>query len=135
MRPDAELHPLTLRFRSSEQEASYARAFVAERRGYLRVGVVLLVALYAAFGALDHAVFPEARATLHVIRYGVALPLMLVSTPFVLSRRLERVFQARAQQILFYLGFVATGGILAMGAATAPRASPQQLLVDRKSVV
>lgn len=129
MSVDSSMNAITLRFRSAELEARYRRAFVAERRGYLRVGIVLLSVLYAVFGLVDHAVFPESRATLHLIRYGIVLPLMLIPSPIVLWPRFEAVFQARVQEILFYVGFVATAGILAMGATTTRTATQQQLLI------
>lgn len=121
--------PVSLRFVDDGLEAEYRRSFARERRGQLGLGVVLLGILWALFGIVDHAVFVRHFTLLAWLRYGVFLPLMLVSWPVFLSPKLSSFFERRAQEVLLYLGAVATAGILAMGAATTVDSGSREILV------
>jgi class 3 adenylate cyclase len=103
----------------------YARA----RRKYLQVGVVLLGVLYAAFGIIDARFFGDQFRVLALVRYGVVVPLMLAVWPVVLLDRYRELAERRVQEILLWLGVVATGGILAMAVFMIPHSNVQQVMV------
>lgn len=122
-------HPITLSFADPALESEFWTAFARARRAYLQVGVVLLGVLYAAFGLVDLNVYGDQVRTLFIVRYGVAIPLMLLVWPLVLLEQYREISARRVQEILLWLGVVATGGILTMAALTTPHATPKQLTV------
>jgi adenylate cyclase len=122
-------HPLTLSFDDPSLEREFWIAFARSRRRYLQTGVVLLGILYAAFGIVDANLFGDQIRTLVIVRYGFAMPLMLLAWPLVLLERYRELSERRVQEILLWLGVVATCGILAMGGLTMSHANLQQTMV------
>ncbi len=124
-----DLHPLTLSFRDADLEREFWRSSVDTRRTSMQVGTVVLGVLYAVFGLVDSRVFGEQFPLLAWLRYGVFIPLMLAAWPVVLLPRFRAFMERRSQEVLLWLGVVATSGILVMGAFIAPHATVQGVLV------
>lgn len=122
-------HPLTLSFADPVLESEFWSAFARARRTYLQTGIVLLGVLYAAFGLIDASFFGAELRLLAIVRYGVAVPLMLLVWPLVLLDRYRELSERRGQEILLWLGVVATGGILVMTSLVLPHANLQQLML------
>jgi hypothetical protein len=87
------IHWLTLRFSDPEVERDFqadrAPGALANGRISFAVGIVL----YAAFGALDPHIIPEAVGVAWIVRYAVVIPLaaLLIGSSFLpgVARRLE----------------------------------------------
>ena len=122
-------HPLTLSFADPALESEFWIAVARARRTYLQVGIILLGVLYAAFGIIDASFFGAQFRMLAIVRYGVAVPLMLVVWPLVLLDRYRELSERRVQEILLWLGVVATGGILVMTGLMIPHANLKQVML------
>lgn len=126
--PMPPMHPVTLHFLDEGRERAFWRSFARARRRYMRMGLVLLGVLYAAFGVVDAVAFPEHFRSLAVTR-AVVLVLMLAAWPVVLADRFRDLYERRMQEILLWVGVVSTGGILAMGAQVSQRATLLETIV------
>jgi len=122
-------HPLTLSFADPALESEFWIAIARARRTYLQAGIVLLGVLYAAFGIIDASFFGAQFRSLAIVRYGVAVPLMLAVWPVVLLDRYRELSERRVQEILLWLGVVATGGILVMTGLMIPHANLKQVML------
>ena len=128
-----DIHPLTLSFRDPALEQEYLRGSASTRRASIQVGTVVLGVLYAVFGVVDLGVYGDLFPLLAGLRYGVFVPLMLLAWPVVLLPRFRDLLERRSQEVLLWLGVVATSGILVMGALIARTATPQLLQPHRLS--
>ncbi len=69
-----------------------------------RWGVGLGVSLYAAYGLLDVLAFPDARTPLWTIRYGIALPVLLLCFAALYRVRREVVLQVCLSTVVVAAG-------------------------------
>lgn len=113
--PAPELHWLTLRFPGAALEREFRREQAAKSLAPFRASVLVGVALYAAFGALDPFIIPEAQRVAWIVRFGVVCPLALAGLALSFTRR----FPALLQPVGALLGLVAGAGIVVMIAAAS----------------
>ena len=93
-----ELRPLSLRFRDRTIEQTFQAAYFRDNLSYVRLAHVLGVALWAVFAVLARFLLDEGEGTADlVLRFGVAIPFVLVS----LGLTYARWYPNRWQQILF----------------------------------
>ena len=128
-RPSGAAIRWTLRFDDAAVEAEFQAELARARRRELQLGAVVLVVLYAAFGALDVRLYPESASSLLALRFGVAIPLMTFALPLLFLERYREIFERRLQEILLYLGVVATGGVVAMGTCVHREITLTQVIV------
>jgi hypothetical protein len=108
--PAVEPHWLTLRFPDGVLEQEFRREQAAKSLVPFRTSVLVGVLLYAAFGALDPFIIPEARRTAWAIRFLVVCPLGLAS----IGLSFTRGFAALLQPVAAVVGIVAGAGIAIM---------------------
>ena len=109
---------LTLAFRG-DVEREYRERHVVETLPAVRVGLLLALVLYAAFGVLDLWVAPGQHVALWLIRYAVACPILLGCFLFTFSPR----FRRHRELALAATMAAAVGGVLAMTALIPPPGS------------
>ncbi len=113
---EAEIRWLTLRFSREDLEQEFRRDYAARFLPQHRAGLLLGLLLYAAFGALDPYVIPEAARFAWYVRYAAICPLLLLA--LVLSR--APWFARAAQPVLAGVGFLAGVGIIGMIIRSVP---------------
>lgn len=119
LRFETELRPLTLRFSDAAVEAEFLADYARRFLSHMRTALLLGLALYAAFGALDPYLIPDTTRFAWTLRYAVVCPLFLVG---YLASGLAG-FRRVAQPVVSGLSFVAGVGIVAMIARAAPPGS------------
>src|SRR3984957_16578655 len=78
-RPDqAQIHPLTLRFRDPDLEAGFRAARAGANLRQLRVSLLIAAALNIGFAPLDYLVLTQNVFTALIIRVPIATALFLV---------------------------------------------------------
>jgi len=107
---ETEIHWLSLRFSQEDVERDFRLDYGARFLPQHRAGLLLALALYAAFGALDPHVIPEAAGFAWTVRYAVVCPALLLA--FLLSY--APGFGRAAQPLLAGVGFLAGVGIIGM---------------------
>lgn len=118
MTPDPRyaVHPVHLSFADPEVERAFWQRFARGLRRYFQVGAILLPILFASFGPFDAVVAPDRVGTLWAIRFGFAVPgLVLCALLFVL-KRFEPLIERALQEVILLVAFFALGGLLAIGA-------------------
>ncbi len=108
--PVAEPRWLTLRFPDAGLEQEFRREHAASSLVPFRASLLVGIALYAAFGALDPFVIPEAHRAAWIVRFLVVCPLALAG----LGLSFTRGFASLLQPVGAVLGLVAGAGIVAM---------------------
>jgi class 3 adenylate cyclase len=90
-----ELHPVTLRFVDQRLGDSFQRDYFADNLPYIRLAHVLGIFMWAVFGLLARYILPnEASGTADlVLRFAVAIPIVLVSLGLTYTRWYPRYWQ------------------------------------------
>lgn len=77
--PAAYFHPLTLLFKDPQAEKAF-NAYIAQYALlYLRYSYLAGILLWILFGILDHILIKERLHDVWLIRYGIGLPLIMIS--------------------------------------------------------
>jgi class 3 adenylate cyclase len=122
LRQAPELHPITLRFVDQRLGDSFQRDYFADNLPYIRLAHVLGIFMWAVFGVLARYLLPnEASGTADlVLRFGVGIPIVLVSLALTYTRWYPRYWQP-------VLGFVllANGVLWSTHRAIVPEASAE----------
>src|SRR5262249_28020322 len=102
---------LTLRLRFPEDvEAGFVEYHFHQSMVYMRLALVLEIALYAVFGILDTFIVPEHARAIWLIRYAIVCPLSIGVLWLTFTSRFEPI----AQPALAVVAAVAGLGIVAM---------------------
>ncbi len=106
------LNLLTLKFsgESAYFEAPFLRAYYSVSLPQIRIAALLAAVFYVAFGHLDAVLMPEQKTTIWLIRFIIAVPVLLGT--FLLS--FSRFFERYMQPILASNIILAGGGIVGM---------------------
>jgi class 3 adenylate cyclase len=90
-----ELHPITLRFVDQRLGDSFQRDYFVDNLPYIRLAHVLGIIMWAVFGLLArYLVHNDASGTLDlVLRFGVAIPMVLVSLALTYTSWYPRYWQ------------------------------------------
>lgn len=117
-----ELHPVTLRFVDPEMGRSFQDAYFRDNLPYIRLAHVLAVVVWAAFGLLARYLLEDGRGGTAdlVLRFGVAIPIVLVSLAITYARWYPRVWQ----QVLVAVLLV-NGMLWSLHRAVVPEASAE----------
>jgi class 3 adenylate cyclase len=104
----SELHPVTLRFVDPEMGRSFHEAYFRDNLPYIRLAHVLAVAVWAAFGPLARYLLEDGRGGTEdlVLRYGIAIPIVLVSLATTYARWYPRVWQQVLVAVLLVNGML-----------------------------
>ena len=105
-RPDqAQIHPLTLRFRDPDLEAGFRAARAGANLRQLRVSLLIAAALNIGFAPLDYLVLTQNVFTALIIRVPIATAIFLVvlglfNSPFFrgAARSISRQSQCSASR-------------------------------------
>jgi len=87
------LNRILLIFKDPEVERDFSAHSFAQSIFFIRVYLLAAVILYSAFGILDGLIGAEYRGALWLIRYGFAVPPMLIILAFSYSKNFERFVQ------------------------------------------
>jgi class 3 adenylate cyclase len=122
LRSVPELHPITLRFVDQRLGDSFQRDYFVDNLPYIRLAHVLGIFMWAVFGVLARYLLPnDAGGTADlVLRFGVGIPIVLVSLALTYARWYPRYWQP-------VLGFVllANGVLWSTHRAVVEGASPE----------
>lgn len=115
------VHLATLAFRGEQAhlEQPFLDDYFQGSLLQLRIALVLGAALYGSFALLDQLLFPQQRAALWLIRFGVVWPTVLL----VLAASFRPWFRRSMQPLLSMLSVVAGAGIAAMIVIVPPPGS------------
>jgi len=116
---DQRLRPLGLGFVDRALERDWWAHHARERLTVMRTSVALLVVFAGLFAVVDMTVFRAHAPTLLTIR-GAMIALLLVPSPLLYGRRALPLVARRGQELLLYLGVVATAPLLLMAALVLP---------------
>lgn len=109
--------PLSLRFSDPGLERDFRVEWATGSVLYVRLALALGLVLFAAFGALDAYILPEALVPVRVIRFGIVCPIGAIALLLTLAGRARDHLQALAALSVLAAG----GGLIAMMAiATGP---------------
>lgn len=88
-------------------EAMFREKYFIDSLFQFRLAFVLIISLYSIFGYLDARLFPEHARLLHIIRFGVVVPLLT----FVLVMSYTRLFY-KIWQSLLLIAFIVGGAVI-----------------------
>jgi len=110
------LNRILLVFKNAEVERDFSAHSFAQSIFFIRIYLLAAVVLYSSFGVLDGLVGAEYREQLWMIRYGFAVPPMLIILGLSYSRNFERHVQP-----LLAIAMSAGGlGVILMTAVLGP---------------
>jgi len=112
--PRFRMHPWSLAFADVDAERAWWADFASENLRYVQAGVALLAAVYAMFAIVDEVVFPNHLDLLHIIRFGVVVPVLLLGLVVACTDPGQRFLSRWIQEYLLLLGSVAGGGLVAV---------------------
>jgi hypothetical protein len=112
------MNALTLAF-NGNLEREYRDRHTVQTLPAVRAGLMLGIALYAAFGALDLWIAPGQRASLWTVRFVIVCPVMIACLLFTLSPSFGRY----RERVLAATMAIAAGGVIAMIALIPPPGS------------
>jgi signal transduction histidine kinase len=87
------LNRILLIFRNVEVERDFSAHSFAQSIFFIRLYLLAAVVLYSTFGVLDGLIGAEARQALWLIRYGFAVPAMLLILALSYAKNFERFVQ------------------------------------------
>ncbi|WP_373084326.1 sensor histidine kinase [Sneathiella sp.] len=87
---------LSLRFVDNAVESAYNDTAVARSRAVMRLSLLSAVLIYGCFSILDFYVIPEVFETAFFIRFGVAIPIFLITLFLTYTKYYARIAQAGA---------------------------------------
>jgi len=101
-----EINPITLSFagQSAHLEPLFRAAYYQLSLRQMRLGLVLGILLYAAFGALDALLVPGEAVSVWLIRYAGVVPLTLAVLLFSYSPRFQTVWQLLLSALIVAAG-------------------------------
>ena len=105
---DTRMHPFTLRFPKALDER-FADDYFGRTLAQVRLGLVLAIALYALFGALDTWIAPLQRRELWLIRYALVCPLLAACLAFSYSPAFRPYKDAALSVIVLVMALGITG--------------------------
>ena len=116
-----QLNPVTLGFSGSNRhlELEFKAYFFRKYLFQMRAGMVLAMVFYGLFAFLDAVIVPDLKYTFWFIRFGVVLPIALLSVLFSFTR----IFRFFHQPALFLLILLGGSGIIAMIILATPPAN------------
>jgi len=99
-----ELRSLTLRFIDPSTEARFQDAYFTDNLAYVRLALLLGVALWAVFWLLAWRALQAERGLDAFIRFGLGVPSVLVCLAFTYTRRFRRYWQVALTGTLLFSG-------------------------------
>jgi class 3 adenylate cyclase len=105
VQPAKELRRLTLRFRDPALETRFQAAYFRDNLPYIRLAHVIGIAVWAAFGLLAANVLEEGQSADVLLRFGVGVPIALLSLLLTFAPWYERVWQPLVSAVLLGSGF------------------------------
>ena len=108
LRAVPELHPVTLRFVDQRLGDSFQRDYFADNLPYIRLAHLLGIFMWAVFGLLArYLLHDDAGGTADlVLRFGVGIPIVLVSLALTYTRWYPRYWQPILASVLFANGLL-----------------------------
>jgi class 3 adenylate cyclase len=94
------MRPISLRFVDPELEGGFRSAYFRESLPYIRLAHVIGIALWASFGVLADVVIAGDLGADLFIRYGVAVPVLVISLAVTYSRGFPRIWREWMSLIL-----------------------------------
>jgi len=104
-RAGGELHPVTCNFRDPAQEADFRDQNFRTNLTHVRIAHVLGIALWIVWGLLVRGDLGPDRAFDLKMRYGVFIPIILVSLAFSYTNAYRRVWQWASAAVILATGF------------------------------
>jgi hypothetical protein len=101
-----EIRPLSLRFVDPATEAGYRVRSFRDSLPFIRFGHVMGIAVWAAFGLLATQVLEEGTTADLALRFGVAIPLVVVSLILTYASWYPRHWQPTLAIALLLNGFI-----------------------------
>jgi class 3 adenylate cyclase len=99
------LHPVTCTFRNAEVETEFRRRSLASNLIQIRIAHVLGILLWVVWGLLVRGdLGPDERLDLEM-RYGIFIPIILVSLAFTVTGVYRRVWQEASAAAILATGF------------------------------
>ncbi|HID48502.1 MAG TPA: diguanylate cyclase, partial [Chromatiales bacterium] len=88
-----DMNLLTLAFRDPRLEQEFLSEYEQQYRQTSRYALLAGILLYALFGILDAYLYPGQHLTLWLIRFGIALPVLLLAAIYLFRRGPHRYTQ------------------------------------------
>lgn len=105
-----DMNLLTLAFRDPRLEQEFLSEYEQQYRQTSRYALIAGILLYALFGILDVYLYPEQHLTLWLIRFGIALPVLLLAAVYLFRPGPHRY----TQEVLALSTMIGALGIVAM---------------------
>ncbi|MGZ8579003.1 MAG: hypothetical protein ACXWWX_05675, partial [Actinomycetota bacterium] len=102
--PAKDLKKFSLRFRDAELEARFQAVYFNENLPYIRLAHVLGLVVWAAFGLLAASVLEQGQTADVVLRFGVGVPIALLSLFLTFATWYGRVWQPLLTVVLIASG-------------------------------
>ncbi len=102
--PAKDLRKLSLRFRDVAFEPRFQATYFRDNLPYIRLAHVLGLAVWAAFGLLAASVLERGQTADVVLRYGIGVPVALLSLLLTFAPWYERVWQPLLASVLAVSG-------------------------------
>ncbi len=100
------IHPLTLNFLSAPQEKKFRQNYFQKSQKFVRVALVTVLLLVAAFGIFDFLVVEQYLEEFLFARYAIALPFLTVILIISLTPVFRHIWQELLAASFIVVGFV-----------------------------
>jgi len=113
-----EINPLTLSFRDDQAglEKLFLSNYFTTNLRHSRLCHIFTIVLYGLSGILELVLFPDSKAAVWTIRYGIVIPIFMIGLPFSYSS-----YYAKIWQLIQAFYILATGSSFTMMIIVGPK--------------